>query len=156
MEIEQIEILQFLQRHSPFQELPPEQQLQLAQSINVGYFQAGSEILRFNEPLQALHLIRSGAVETFRRNGDLYNRLSEGGIFGEQGLLRGHLASQRPRAVRPTRRAVARNVAGGARDSGGGRDRGLNDGVGRGTGEAAGLVQKGPDLREGNLHVGEA
>ncbi|MCD1597147.1 DUF294 nucleotidyltransferase-like domain-containing protein [Rheinheimera aquimaris] len=89
MEIEQIEILQFLQRHSPFQELPPEQQLQLAQSINVGYFQAGSEILRYNEPLHALHLIRSGAVETFRRNGDLYNRLSEGGIFGEQGLLRG-------------------------------------------------------------------
>ncbi|MEH8019331.1 DUF294 nucleotidyltransferase-like domain-containing protein [Rheinheimera muenzenbergensis] len=89
MEIEQIEILQFLQRHSPFQELPPEQQLLLAQSINVGYFQAGSEILRYNEPLQALHLIRSGAVETFRRNGDLYNRLSEGGIFGEQGLLRG-------------------------------------------------------------------
>lgn len=89
MEIEQIEILEFLKRHSPFQELPPEQQLQLAQSINVGYFQAGSEILRFNEPLQALHLIRSGAVETFRRNGDLYNRLSEGGIFGEQGLLRG-------------------------------------------------------------------
>lgn len=89
MEIEQIEILEFLKRHSPFQELPAEQQLQLAQSINVGYFQAGSEILRFNEPLQALHLIRSGAVETFRRNGDLYNRLSEGGIFGEQGLLRG-------------------------------------------------------------------
>jgi CBS domain-containing protein len=89
MEIEQIEILAFLKRHSPFQELPEPQLLQLAQSIDVGYFQAGSEILRFNEPLQALHLIRSGAVETFRRNGDLYNRLSEGGIFGEQGLLRG-------------------------------------------------------------------
>lgn len=89
MEIEQIEILEFLKRHSPFQELPEPQLLQLAQSIDVGYFQAGSEILRFNEPLQALHLIRSGAVETFRRNGDLYNRLSEGGIFGEQGLLRG-------------------------------------------------------------------
>lgn len=89
MEIEQIEILEFLKRYSPFQELPEPQLLQLAQSIDVGYFQAGSEILRFNEPLQALHLIRSGAVETFRRNGDLYNRLSEGGIFGEQGLLRG-------------------------------------------------------------------
>ena len=89
MEIEQIEILEFLKRHSPFQELPEPQLLQLAQSVDIGYFQAGSEILRFNEPLQALHLIRSGAVETFRRSGDLYNRLSEGGIFGEQGLLRG-------------------------------------------------------------------
>jgi CBS domain-containing protein len=89
MEIEQIEILEFLKRHSPFQELAEPQQLQLARSIDVAYFQAGSEILRFNETLQALHVIRSGAVETFRRNGDLYNRLSEGGIFGEQGLLRG-------------------------------------------------------------------
>lgn len=89
MEIEQIEILEFLKRHSPFQELPAGQIQQVALSIDIGYFKAGSEILRFNEPLYALHLIRSGAVETYRRNGDLYNRLSEGGIFGEQGLLRG-------------------------------------------------------------------
>ncbi len=89
MEIEQIEILEFLKRHSPFQELPAEQLQQVALSIDIGYFKAGSDILRFNEPLHALHLVRSGAVETFRRNGDLYNRLSEGGIFAEQGLLRG-------------------------------------------------------------------
>lgn len=89
MEIEQIEILEFLKRHPPFQELPAEQLQQVALSIDIGYFKAGSEILRFNEPLHALHLIRSGAVETYRRNGDLYNRMSEGGFFGEQGLLRG-------------------------------------------------------------------
>lgn len=89
MEIEQIEILDFLKRHSPFQELPAEQIEQVALSIDVGYFKAGTHILSFNEPLDSLHLIRSGAVETFRRNGELYNRLSEGGIFGEQGLLRG-------------------------------------------------------------------
>lgn len=89
MEIEQIEILTFLKRHSPFQELPEEALERLALSIDIGYFKAGTDILRFNESLHALHLIRSGAVETFRRNGDLYNRLSEGGIFGEQGLLRG-------------------------------------------------------------------
>ncbi len=81
--------MEFLKRHSPFQELDEPQLLQVATSIDVGYFQKGAEILRYNEPLAALHIIRSGAVETFRRNGDLYNRLSEGGIFGEQGLLRG-------------------------------------------------------------------
>jgi len=89
MDIEQIEILAFLQRHSPFQELPEQQLLTVAQHIDIGYFRAGADILKFNEPLSALHLIRSGVVETYRRNGDLYNRLSEGGIFGEQGLLRG-------------------------------------------------------------------
>ncbi|GAB58813.1 DUF294 nucleotidyltransferase-like domain-containing protein [Rheinheimera nanhaiensis] len=89
MEIEQIEILEFLKRHPPFAQLEEPEQLRLARCIDVAYFKAGSDILRFNEPLNSLYLIRSGAVETFRRNGDLYNRLSEGGIFGEQGLLRG-------------------------------------------------------------------
>lgn len=79
----------FLKRHSPFQELSAEQVKRVALSIDIGYFKAGSEILRFNDPLDALYLVRSGAVETLRRNGDLYNRHSEGGIFGEQGLLRG-------------------------------------------------------------------
>lgn len=89
LEIEQLEILSFLKRHSPFQELAIEEQLQLARQIDIAYFRAGSDILAYNAPLDALYLIRSGVVETFRRNGDLYNRLSEGGIFGEQGLLRG-------------------------------------------------------------------
>lgn len=89
LEIEQLEILSFLKRHSPFQELSAEEQLQLAPQIDIAYFRAGSDILAYNAPLDALYLIRSGVVETFRRNGDLYNRLSEGGIFGEQGLLRG-------------------------------------------------------------------
>lgn len=89
MEIEQIEILEFLKRHLPFQELPDDQLERVALSIDVGYFKAGTDILIAHEPLDALHVIRSGAVEVFRRNGDLYNRLSEGGFFGEQGLLRG-------------------------------------------------------------------
>lgn len=89
MQIEQIEILEFLKRHPPFQDLPEQQLLDVALSTDIAYFQAGSEILTFNQPLSALHLIRSGVVETFRRNGDLYNRLTEGGIFAEQGLLRG-------------------------------------------------------------------
>lgn len=89
LEIEQLEILSFLQRHSPFQELSGEEQRHLARQIDISYFRAGTTILDYNAPLTALYLIRSGVVETFRRNGDLYNRLSEGGIFGEQGLLRG-------------------------------------------------------------------
>ncbi|CAM3676747.1 DUF294 nucleotidyltransferase-like domain-containing protein [Rheinheimera salexigens] len=89
MEIEQIEILEFLKRHPPFQDLPEQELLDIALNTDIAYFQAGSEILIFNQPLSALHLIRSGVVETFRRNGDLYNRLTEGGILGEQGLLRG-------------------------------------------------------------------
>ena len=89
LEIEQIEILSFLQRHSPFKELSRPEQTLLATNTDVCYFKAGSKILEYNAPLDALYLMRSGLVETYRRSGTLYNRHSEGGIFAEQGLLRG-------------------------------------------------------------------
>lgn len=89
LEIEQIEILSFLQRHSPFKELSLQEQTLLATNTDVSYFKAGSNILEYNAPLDALYLMRSGLVETYRRSGTLYNRHSEGGIFAEQGLLRG-------------------------------------------------------------------
>ncbi|MCW8829790.1 MAG: DUF294 nucleotidyltransferase-like domain-containing protein, partial [Gammaproteobacteria bacterium] len=37
-----------------------------------------------------LYYIRSGAVEIYRHSGELYNRLGEGDIFGQFGLLRNH------------------------------------------------------------------
>jgi CBS domain-containing protein len=87
MESEKLEILIFLQRHSPFTSLPEEVLSALAQSINVQYFKADSPILIFGEPALNWWLVRSGAVEIFRRDGTLYNRLNEGGHFGEAGLL---------------------------------------------------------------------
>ncbi|WP_020405564.1 DUF294 nucleotidyltransferase-like domain-containing protein [Hahella ganghwensis] len=88
MQAEQLEILDFLHRHPPFRDLPEETLGWLSQNIEISYFKAGTQILQFGDEVDALHVIRSGAVEVFRRNGDLYNRLSEGGIFGEFGLLR--------------------------------------------------------------------
>jgi CBS domain-containing protein len=87
MESEKLEILIFLQRHSPFTSLPEEVLSAVAQSINVQYFKADSPILIFGEPALNWWLVRSGAVEIFRRDGTLYNRLNEGGHFGEAGLL---------------------------------------------------------------------
>lgn len=102
LEIEQLEVLSFLQKHSPFMELSPAEQIQLARQIEVAYFKAGTDILQYNAPLFALYLIRSGVVETYRRNGDLYNRLAEGGIFAEQGLLRGKKVRFPAKAVEDT------------------------------------------------------
>lgn len=102
LEIEQIEILSFLQRHSPFKELSLQEQTLLATTIDVSYCKAGSDILQYNAPLDALYLIRSGLVETYRRSGALYNRLSEGGIFAEQGLLRGKKVRFPAKAVEDT------------------------------------------------------
>lgn len=88
MEAEHLEVLDFLRRHPPFGDLPEEVLVKIASQVEVGYFKAGTQILEFNQEIDALYVVRSGAVEVFRRNGDLYNRLSEGGFFGEFGLLR--------------------------------------------------------------------
>ena len=87
MQAEQVEISNFLSQHRPFDELPVEARDILAQSIEISYFRAGTEIVRFRESIEDLYVVRSGSVEVFRRNGELHNRLAEGGIFGQMGLL---------------------------------------------------------------------
>ncbi|WP_421865935.1 DUF294 nucleotidyltransferase-like domain-containing protein [Motiliproteus sp.] len=93
------EIAQFLREHMPFSSLSDEELQHAASQIEVAYFKAGSEILSLGGQVDALHVIRSGAVEVFRRNGSLYNRLSEGGIFGEFGLLRNGMVRFPARAL---------------------------------------------------------
>ncbi|MCC5879373.1 MAG: cyclic nucleotide-binding/CBS domain-containing protein [Idiomarina sp.] len=87
MQAEYIEIAGFLRRYAPFRELPDEIIDEVAGQVDVGYFQAGAQILEYNQTIKDLHVVRSGAVEVFHRSGELYNRLSEGGFFGEFGLL---------------------------------------------------------------------
>jgi hypothetical protein len=86
-QVEQLEILDFL-RPSPFDELPDEALQRVASAVDVRYYKAGQRIVEFGDPAQYWHVLRSGAVEVFRRNGTLYNRLTAGGYFGEFGLLR--------------------------------------------------------------------
>ncbi len=88
MQVEQLEILDFLRGHRPFSDLPEEALQQVAAAIDVRYFKAGEQIIEFGQAAESWYVLRSGAVEVFRRNGTLYNRLTEGGYFGEFGLLR--------------------------------------------------------------------
>ena len=88
MEIELLEIREHLARFAPFDALSDAQLDDLAGHIEVAYFKAGSEILLLGDTIDDLHYIRSGAVEISWRNGELYDRLSEGDIFGHFSLLR--------------------------------------------------------------------
>ncbi|MAD53135.1 MULTISPECIES: DUF294 nucleotidyltransferase-like domain-containing protein [unclassified Idiomarina] len=88
MEAEHVEILNFIKQYAPFTILPEEELQTIARQIEVGYFQKGEQVLEYNQPISDLHVIRSGAIETYKRNGELFNRLSAGGFFGEAGLLR--------------------------------------------------------------------
>lgn len=88
MQAEHQEIIRFIQRHPPFDVLPLTALTRIAANIEVSYYKAGTPILTFGQQVDAWYVIRSGAVEIYRRNGELYNRLSAGGYFGEFGLLR--------------------------------------------------------------------
>ncbi|MGE4369232.1 MAG: DUF294 nucleotidyltransferase-like domain-containing protein [Burkholderiaceae bacterium] len=87
MQAEQLEILDFLRRYPPFSDLPEEVLQDTVLSVDVRYFKAGTPVIQFGEDALAWYVVRSGAVEVYRRDGTLYNRLTEGGYFGEFGLL---------------------------------------------------------------------
>lgn len=89
MQAELIDIRNHLAQHAPFDELPEEMLDKVVASIEIAYFRAGTEILEFGQRNNWLFYIRSGAVEIYRRSGELYNRIAEGEIFGQFGLLMG-------------------------------------------------------------------
>ncbi|MCE9665232.1 DUF294 nucleotidyltransferase-like domain-containing protein [Halomonas sp. M5N1S17] len=102
MEVELLEIRQHMSRFPPFESLSDDLLDALAGQVEVSYFKAGSDILVLDQELHDLCYIRSGAVEVYRRNGDLYNRLGEGDIFGHFSLLRNHRVRFPARALEDT------------------------------------------------------
>ena len=102
MDPEALEIRQHLARFSPFEALPDELLDRVAENVDVAYFKAGSDVLRRDQPIDALHYIRSGAVELYRRSGALHNRLEEGDLFGHFSLLRNHRVHFPVKAIEDT------------------------------------------------------
>lgn len=88
MEAEVREIRDHMGRYPPFDGLRDELLDEAAGAVEIGYFKAGTTISERDQPVQALSYIRSGAVEVYLHNGQLYNRLGEGDIFGQFDLLR--------------------------------------------------------------------
>lgn len=90
MEAEVREIREHLGRYPPFDRLSEQLLDKVASSVEISYFRAGSLILSYKQSIDSLYYIRSGAVEVYRHNNELYNRLGEGDIFGHLGLLHNH------------------------------------------------------------------
>jgi len=88
MQVEQLEILDFLRALPALQGLPEDALERVAAAVDIRYHPAGQRILEFGDPAQYWFVVRSGAVEVYWRDGRLYNRLTAGGHFGEFGLLR--------------------------------------------------------------------
>ncbi|MFG6176698.1 DUF294 nucleotidyltransferase-like domain-containing protein [Halomonas sp. THAF12] len=99
MDVELLEIRQHLGRFPPFDTLSDELLDEVASQVEVAYFKAGTDILTLDQELHELCYIRSGAVEVYRRGGELYNRRGEGEIFGQFSLLRNHRVRYPVRAM---------------------------------------------------------
>ncbi|AGH80294.1 nucleotidyltransferase [Psychromonas sp. CNPT3] len=87
MEIELLEIQDFISQYNPFTDLPEEELSYIAKNIEISYYRMGSMINTVEDPSKELYMIRSGVVEIHRRKGELYNRLDQGKLFGQVGLL---------------------------------------------------------------------
>ncbi len=87
MEVELLEIQHFLSQYPPFNLLPEEAIKEAAQSVEISYYRAETMVIGFGDEIKDLYMVRSGIIEVYRRNGELYNRLDEGSIFGQMGLL---------------------------------------------------------------------
>ncbi|RTR38826.1 cyclic nucleotide-binding/CBS domain-containing protein [Shewanella canadensis] len=87
MEVELLEIRNFIRKYPPFDQLPEEALIEVSKSVEISYYRADSTIIEFADKIHDLFMIRSGVVEIYRRTGELYNRLDQGGLFGQMGLL---------------------------------------------------------------------
>lgn len=102
MQAELLDIRNHIAQHAPFNEMPEEMLERIVDGVEVAYFRAGTEILELKQQNYWLHYVRSGAVEIYRRSGELYNRVSEGEIFGQFGLLRNQQVRFPARALEDT------------------------------------------------------
>ncbi|NVC52781.1 DUF294 nucleotidyltransferase-like domain-containing protein [Vibrio diabolicus] len=102
MEAEQLEVLNFINQYPPFDDLPEEQLKKIALNAEVAYFRQGTEILNFGDTIRDLYMVRSGAVEIYRRKGELYNRIDAGGLFGQMGLLMNNRVRMPAKAIEDT------------------------------------------------------
>ncbi len=77
MDVELIEIRDYLAEHPPFDQLPDDLVAELPRQITVRYLRRGAEFPPVGEE-QAVWLLRTGAVEFRDGDGELMERLSEG------------------------------------------------------------------------------
>lgn len=102
MNIEQLDIRGHMAQFAPFDNLPDVLLDRIAAEVEIRYFQAGSELLTRDQPIDALWYVRSGAVEMYQRSGRLFNRLGEGDVFGYSDLLRHRRVRYPVRAIEDT------------------------------------------------------
>ncbi|WP_203568624.1 DUF294 nucleotidyltransferase-like domain-containing protein [Aestuariimicrobium ganziense] len=87
MDVELVEVADFLRRHAPFADLPGPLLNRLVQQSRIRYHRRGTVLYRHGEPNNSLHVVRSGGVDLNGADGVLVERVEPGGSFGTSSLL---------------------------------------------------------------------
>src|SRR5436190_9060234 len=83
------DIVEFLHRHAPFDDLAEDALEVLARSAEVEFFPAGTTIFRQGEgPMHHVRVVRRGSVELVS-DGRVLDLLGEGELFGHPSMLSG-------------------------------------------------------------------
>lgn len=80
MEVELLEIQEFLANHPPFDKLPPETLERLPKRLSVRYLRRGSPFPPADADRPYLYILRRGAVEMRDAQGELVSKLAEGDL----------------------------------------------------------------------------
>lgn len=102
MDVELVEVRDFLARCAPFDDLPDEVLDRLPARLTQRYHRRGSVIVGVGESNDSLHLIRSGAVEICDPEGTLLDTRDEGDCFGYSTLVRSTPSRYRMEAAADT------------------------------------------------------
>lgn len=102
MEIEQLEIRDFLSQCSPLNKLDEGVLDKVVNSLEISYQRRGSEILKLGDTNNWLFLVRTGAVEIFGEDGNRYSHLEAGDWFGYRSLLHDGQITMQAKAIEDT------------------------------------------------------
>lgn len=87
MEPELVEVRDFLAAHAPFSELPRDVLDALPAQSTLRYHRRGTILLRPDDRVTSLIVVRSGAVDVHEQGGGLVERVDVGGTVGVTGLV---------------------------------------------------------------------
>jgi CBS domain-containing protein len=97
-----VDVATFLSQHPPFDALSADALTAVTKAVQIEHFAAGTTILEESgDPSKFLYVIRKGAVELLSQ-GQLYDLLGEGDVFGQFSLLDGASPTSTVRAHEDT------------------------------------------------------
>lgn len=99
MDIEFVEIRDFLAAHHPFDLLPVEALDGIVRSVQVRYLRKGTVVMAPGDGVGFLYHIRTGAIETRDPEDQLLARLGEGDFCGVRSILGGGTAVNRSETI---------------------------------------------------------